>query len=442
MQNEKLMILKMLESGKITSAEAAQLLQSVDAGQALPPQPGAAPAPYSAPTATAPTAWQSPGPSPGPAAGGPPPGPVPGGASGANNGPRTGAAPGSGLDDLGRKFESFAQDWQPRLAKFTETVAEKIVDGVDYVSRAFSPPPGSAPGTGGHGPSHGAAQQGHGPARPVAPPPRPAAPSGGMTEKNIEIVVASGYNELSLSGLNGDLRVKGYNGDKITARITYKAKRAGADIELMKLGGKYYLRYEPDDFERVMIDAYVPERSFGVIKLDGINAQMDISSLAASEIKVSNANGNTRLSALAADHVAADSGNGRFVVSNIAAKSAKLENVNGVLEADELDISQLSLTNYNGPLSLLMSQFARHDSYLWNIETGNAKLNINLPTLPTLGYHIKAHAAMGDIKLGLTGLQFLISDPTLVEARSVHFDTAAKQVKMTVETSNAPLVIN
>jgi len=29
-----------------------------------------------------------------------------------------------------------------------------------------------------------------------------------------------------------------------------------------------------------------------------------------------------------------------------------------------------------------------------------------------------------------------------VEARSVHFDSAAKRVKMAVETSNAPLIIN
>jgi hypothetical protein len=49
---------------------------------------------------------------------------------------------------------------------------------------------------------------------------------------------------------------------------------------------------------------------------------------------------------------------------------------------------------------------------------------------------------MGQIRLGLTGLQFLINDPTLAEARTTTFDSCAKRVKMTVETSNAPLVIN
>jgi len=330
------------------------------------------------------------------------------------------------LDDMSRKFESFAKDWEPKLKKATATVAEKIVGGVDRLSKSLS--------------DHTPYQHTHG--TPHARPKPPTTAPGGLTEKNIEMLVEPGYNELNLSGQNGDVRIKGYNSDKITARISYKAKRAGAHIELMKLGNKYYLKYEPDDFETVMIDAYVPERAFSVIRLDGINAQLDCSTLAAAEIAVSNINGNTRLAGLAAGNLKADSSNGRFIVSNIAADSAVLENVNGVMEADELDIAKLSLTNYNGPLSLLMSNFARHEEYLWNVETGNAKLNMNLPTLPDLGYHIKAHAAMSEIRLGLTGLQFLIHEPSLVEARSVHFEKAARRVKMAVETSNAPLVIN
>ena len=412
MQNEKMMILKMLESGKISTEEASRLLQSVDAGG-----PGPAEMPNIPTMPTAPTASYSP----------PPPHSVPPVPPSAPRGNQYRSDAHSVLDDMGRRFESFAKDWEPKLKKATATVAEKIVGGVDRLSKSLSD----------HSPQHHTHSSPYG----YAPKPPSTAP-GGLTEKNIEMVVDAGYNELNLSGQNGDVRIKGYNSDKITARISYKAKRAGAHIELMKLGNKYYLKYEPDDFEVVMIDAYVPERAFSVIKLDGINAQLDCSTLAATEIAISNANGNTRLAGLAASNIKADSSNGRFILSNIVADTAVLENVNGVMETDELDISQLRLTNYNGPLSLLMSNFAQHTEYMWHIETGNAKLNMNLPTLPDLGYHIKAHAAMSEIRLGLTGLQFLIHEPSLVEARSVHFDRATRKVKMTVETSNGPLVIN
>jgi len=432
MNNEKLMILKMLESGQINATEASNLLKAVenpDGGASTPHSPPPTPSASSPPPHTP-----------------PPRAPHSSHAGYGNNGPRHGSPSGhsgshgtsgfeASIDDLGRKFESFARDMAPKVQKFTETMADKIMGAADKMSGAFAEsshdhaPHSQAP----------APSQSHRPA-----PPRPSAPSpSGMTERSIEMLVETGgYNELSLSGLNGEVRIKGYNGDKITAKLTYRAKSPHAPIEMMKLGNKYFLKYEADDFQGVSIDAYVPERAFGVIKIDGINCQIDCSSLAAGDMRIVNANGNTRLSALAATNLTAESSNGNFVISNTNADNATIENLNGTLETHELDIANLKLTNYNGPLSIIMSGFNRHAEYLWNVETGNAKLSMNLPTMPDLGYHIKAHAAMSEIKLGLTGLQFLINEPSLVEARSVHFDSAAKRVKLAVETSNAPLVIN
>ena len=211
---------------------------------------------------------------------------------------------------------------------------------------------------------------------------------------------------------------------------------------MVKLGGKYFLKYEPDDFTVVSIDAFVPERAFSVIKIDGTNCTLDCSSLSASEMRFVNANGGMSLAGLAAGNLTAESSNGRFTMANIAANSASVENLNGPMEITEIDIENMKLSNYNAPLSIIMSSFSRYTDYNWNVETGNAKLSINLPTLPTLGYHIKAHASMSEIRLGLTGLQYLINEPSLVEARSVSFDTVAKRVKLSAETSNAPLVIN
>ncbi|MCL2577815.1 MAG: DUF4097 domain-containing protein [Defluviitaleaceae bacterium] len=402
--NEKLRILQMIENGQISAAEAAQLLQAVDSGgsgYSLPPVP--------------------------------PPPPVGHSSSGkkyegyTNNGRPSGDSH-SSFDDIGQKFESFVRDAAPKVEKFAEVVASQIAGVAGRVSDAFVSP----------APSH--TSQAHRPE-----PPKPSAPksSGGMCEKQIEIPVeTSGYNELNISGFNGDIRLKGYNGDKITARLTYRAKKANSYIELVKLGGKYFLKYEPDDFGMVSIDAYVPERAFGVIKVDGMNGHLDASSLSASEMRFSNANGSTALSGLAAGNLYAESSNGRFSVSNIAAESATIENLNAPLETDELDIAKLKLSNYNSPLSIIISKFERYSEYIWSVETGNAKLNINLPTAPNLGYHIKAHAAMGEIRLGLTGLQYLINEPSLVEARSTSFDGSAKKVKLGVETSNAPLLIN
>jgi hypothetical protein len=211
---------------------------------------------------------------------------------------------------------------------------------------------------------------------------------------------------------------------------------------MVKLGGKYFLKYEPEEFDMVSIDAYVPERAFGTLKIEGMNGVLDVASLSASEMRFSNANGDASLSGLSAASIVADTSNGRFSVSKITADNASFENLNGTMDTDELDVSNLKLSNYNGAVSIIISKFVRYSDYIWNVETGNAKLSINLPSMAGLGYHIKAHAAMSEMRIGLTGLQYLINEPSLIEARSTGFDSAVKKIKLAVETSNAPLLIN
>jgi DUF4097 and DUF4098 domain-containing protein YvlB len=414
MANEKLSILKMLEERKITAAEAARLLEAVE-GPA--PRPSSAPPRPASPPPRSYEGYANNGsarPSPRPTM--PPPA--------SSRGPETHSS------DLGSKIGAFARDMEPKIQKITETVAEKLVSGADRISRTFTPDAPASPSP--------APQRSYSP----APPKAPASPAGSGIEKNIELPVAPGYNELNLAGLNGDVRIKGYNGDKITARISYKPKRGGAEIELMKFGGKYFLKYEEDDFERVSIDAYVPERLFSVVNVSGINGNMDVSSLASQQMQFSNSNGQTRLTGCAADNIKVDCNNGKLSIGHMAAASAAIENFNGNLDAEELDVAGLKLTNYNGPLSLLVSMFNRYEEYDWTVETSNGKLTVNVPTLPDLGYHLKAHTTLGEIRVGLTGLQFLINDPALVEARSTYFDRAAKRVKLAAETSNAQLMIN
>lgn len=416
MENEKLRILKMLENRQITAGEAAELLKAVGGGAT------AGPAKHSA----------------GPVSGARPPETARGGeerySSYAPNAGGPAPAPGAsfGMEDIGKKFESFARDVGPKARKFTEAVADKISMAAGKMSDVFAPERDTEAA---RAPRQAAA------GRPA--PPAPKARAGELRQMSVELFVEKGaMNELDLSCLGGELRLKGYNGDKITAKITYRPNHAKAAIELAKLGGRHFLKYEPDDFSLVAVDAYVPEKAFGAVKLDGTNCEVDLSNLSADHVRVSNMNGPASISGISAGHFFAETSGARLSVSGITAARAKIENMNGPLEAVELDVSELKLSNYNAPLSLMVSKFERFGEYVWSVETGNAKLGMNLPTLHGVGYHIKAHAAMSEIRLGLTGLQFLVNEPSLVEARSTDFERARAKVRIAVETSNAPLTIN
>jgi len=100
------------------------------------------------------------------------------------------------------------------------------------------------------------------------------------------------------------------------------------------------------------------------------------------------------------------------------------------------------MTTFNGAVDMQIAQFASFDHYDWKIETGNEKLNLALPSYVSLGYHVKAHAALNTVKLGLVGMDYIRNDKSMIEAKSINYNDATKKVDLVLETSNAPLVVN
>lgn len=399
MANEKMKILQMLEEGKITSAEAARLLDSAGDPAPRAARPAGNGGPQESFREPAPDGRRS--------------------ETSRQNAP----PPARGDDfisDLGRKFETFAKDLEPKIIKLTDSVAEKTVQLTDSLSKSLSQTEER---------SYRA--------------PSPAQASG--AEKNFELPVEAGYNELSMSCINGNVMIRGYNGDKITARVTVRPRknaRASKEIALMRLGNKYFLSYEEDDYEAVSVDAYIPENLFNVLNISNTNGNSDISTVKSDIMSFVNSNGRVKLNNLMADSIQAECDNGPLVISQVAAKNAKIENFNGVIDALDLDVSGLSLISFNGGITLNASSLARHTDYVWAAETSNGKMTLNLPTMPDLGYHIKASTSLSSIKVGLVGLNYIVNTANMIEAKSISFDSCHKKAKLVLETSNGPLVVN
>ncbi|MCL1998108.1 MAG: DUF4097 domain-containing protein [Turicibacter sp.] len=411
MQNEKMKILNLLQEGSITADEAAKLLAAIEgtAGtEEHPPRSASEPIP--------------------------------------NSNDRSGATSSSTVqgvdfDKLKHKFSTFAKDLEPKLQKATEIAAKTTVNLADKISKTIetSLESGSLSQLSGRTPRTTPPPR---PARPHRPATAAAAPANGVVQ-NIELLVQDGFNELNLSGLNAHVNVKGYNGDKITAQINFKAKnRAAKAPELMKLGGKYFLNYEEEDFDFVDIDAYIPSHKFEIVNISALNGNMDISAINSGQVQLSNSNGQTSLTNITANQIKSESGNGSLTVANLEASALILEHCNGNVNVLELDVEKVSLVNFNGPVLLSNSKFNAFSEYLWNVETSNAKLTLNIPTLPNLGYHVQASSALGEVRLGITNLEFLTNDPGRVEARTAAFDTQPKKVRLSLETSNFPLTVN
>ncbi|MCL2575270.1 MAG: DUF4097 family beta strand repeat-containing protein [Defluviitaleaceae bacterium] len=396
MQSEKMMILKMLQDGKINADEAARLLAGAESGSATP---------MSAPRVT--------------------------------DAPRPNAPPHpeSAVDSMGRKLSEFAKTVEPKIKKATEVVVSKTASAAESISKSLS--------------SHGAPKSSYAPPTGIggqsgAVPPRAAAPATGTggVEEVIEIKVTESGAELNLAGLNGQVLVKGYNGDKISAKIFTIAKRAGAKAQLATLGNKYYLSFDENDFERVCIDAFVPETMFNNIKVSTINGDLSLSTVSSQYVYAENMNGQTEIVGVSAVNLTVESNNGNLAIKDTTATTANIENFNGAININKVDIGTLKTNTFNGGIDMQIANLSAHDSYKWNVETSNGKMSVVLPTYTTIGYNIKAHAALDNVKLGLVSMNYTRNDSSFVEAKSSNYEAALKKVDMELATSNAPLIIN
>lgn len=327
-------------------------------------------------------------------------------------------------ENLGRKFDTFTRDLEPKLQKFTEKVAERTVGVVDMISKSITQDFSSRP-------------------RERHPMPDSSVTGRGKFERTLELKVSPGDNELIISGLKAPILLTGYNGDKLSATLLCIPKRNDARIEFTVLGGKYFLDYNEDDFEKVGIDAFIPENMFKNVNISNYGGDLTLSTLTADIINIQTSNAKTEILNIHARDLTAECESGKDMrIENVYCKNAQFNNYNGSIYASYFDIENLKMTSFDGTFNISVSEFKDYSNYYWSLETSNQRLSILLPSLSYAGYYIKAKASLGDVRVGLAGMDYITKSQSYAEVKSQRFDTLPTKVRMSLETSNAALVVN
>lgn len=403
MSNEKIMILKMLEEGKIGADEAAKLLAAINDDKEEPAQKEIEPQ-----------------------------------TNNSQNNKNT-ADRNIKFDELSRslgtlsrgvakKVGVFAKEMTPKLQTITETLVEKTVEVTDKLSKSIAtptPPPAARTST-----------------EYKTPPTRPASTGTYRSnEKSCEIaVMPSSSNELYISAKSGIVYIKGYNGDKITAKITYKATTS--NIDLCCSGNRYYLDYDDSEFSSVSIEAFVPEVLFNRVHLVGKSSKISIDGISANEILLETTSAAIHIKNLQSNYIKAITDNGEVSLEGITSKSVEVITANGKIDATQLDVSQLKLETDNAPINYKVNDLKKFTEYSWRVNTSNASMRVNLPISEAIAYDIKANTSLNRVSAGIAGLQYAYNESSYIEAKTLNYTRAQKIVKVSLDTSNGPININ
>ncbi len=388
MDDERMMILKMLEQGKITAEDATRLLDGIGAGGKSPKR------------ATKEEHARSNDPS----------------------------EKGFDFEALGasfiKKMDSLSRDFEPTLKKVTEVVVEKTATITEKIADALTSATTST-STASSTPSSSTS----------------TASSGASSALVLEETIKTTGNDMQMMGLNGYVSLKGYNGETLTVKILYKAKKSGATIKLVNLGNRYFVDYNENDFASVCLDILFPNKLFCSITAQTNNGKLSIETATCDSMKLSNLNNEIELKKITATNLEVEGNNGTLFLTELNAQNANIENINGNVMAHNLEISKMRLMTLSGDINLTMAGYQHYNNYLWSIESSNAAIKLNLPSTDAVAYNIHAHTALDSVAVRLSNLNYKTNDRHSVEAKSFHYDGAAKKVKLSVETSSAPIEI-
>lgn len=311
--------------------------------------------------------------------------------------------------DIDKKIEALSKDLAPKIEKAAKTVIDKANSFADKISKSLSSSTSSSQ----------------------------------KKVLNFEMYVVKGDNsQLRLKCKNGKIHIKGYNGDKITAKIEYN-NNENSRIELLRVDNTYYLNYDEAYFTNVAIEAFVPEFLFSKIYLETTNSSVFVDGLTGDEIDIAVNNGPIELKNISAKNVKLETTNGNIHLENITGRLLHAESSNGFIDIKLSDVTNMNLITSNGEIIIDSSirELKESNTYEWKAETSNATIKVNTLKGFDIAYDIKALTSLNEIQINMANIDFIENEKSYIKAITNNYHTALKKVNINLETSNAPITL-
>ncbi len=260
--------------------------------------------------------------------------------------------------------------------------------------------------------------------------------------KEYNFLLNEGANNLDLKSLNGEMVLKGYNGDKLTLKVLYIPKSDNSFIDFYNTDNKkYILNFKEQDFEKVSLEALVPKKYFKNISLNGLNSNFSLDSVNFENIFCETSRCNGIIENSEGENININNINGKLIVRNIKANDLKINNINNYVKLNNIDIKNISVDVLNGEISVINDYLNQFDDYNWKLETQNNHINIEINT-DNVNYNIDARTTLGKVNILKNNLVYSEKNDYRVLAKTENFNSLFKNLNLTLETANSTIILS
>lgn len=248
-------------------------------------------------------------------------------------------------------------------------------------------------------------------------------------------------NDLEIKGLNGEIVLKGYNGDKLTIRAVYIPKIQDAKIDFYTPSSKNYMfLFNDEEFEKVSIEALIPKKYFKKLSIGAKNCNFSVDNIDFEDIEAKTSDSNGILENCNGKKANIDNINGKLIIRDINFEILKVCNINDYIKLNNIDVEKLDVDILNGEINLSNEVLNNYESYDWKIETQNHNINIEI-NASNIEYDLKARTSLGQINILKNNLKYLERSEGFVIAKSEDTISYFKKLNLDLKTSNSTITI-
>lgn len=270
-------------------------------------------------------------------------------------------------------------------------------------------------------------------------------------EKVYEAPATAG-TDLVLQATNGQIFIRKHDEEKIIIKAKIRTPQANAENVLTFINQENVVSLrlaKPDTFNlSVSYEVFVPAVKLNKILLETKNSKISVEDTLSSEFISITRNGAIDLMGVNSDKITAETKNAKVDVNYLIGREIKIDTQNSIVEIKNVKAEKLGASSINGKIMLEnLQQYNESNEINLTLKTKNAdiKANMNDSTEDT-GYKVSARTSNGGINLLIPNLLYrngMRADGSVrqAEAETENYTSSANKVNIVAETQNGYIEI-
>jgi DUF4097 and DUF4098 domain-containing protein YvlB len=267
-------------------------------------------------------------------------------------------------------------------------------------------------------------------------------------ERTFEIEAVEG-TELFIEGVNGNIVVKKHEDNKILVKSNIRSPQNNTD-ELLKLNkeeNNVSLVINRASNISVSHEVFLPAVNFKDIKITTTNGKIYVGDSISESFLANTRNGHIELMGVNSKKINVSTKNARIQLGYITGKDIDINTTNSLIDIKHIKTERINAVTTNGRiLAENLQNYQDSTDMSIDLKTTNGWIKVNMNDMDNRGYRVKARTTNGGINLLIPQIVYnnmvkLGAGGSMVDAENVGLEGYQQKVNMNLETVNGYIEI-